>query len=356
MIEMQYNFPLLPGQPEQWRERLRAAVDALDENNFNELRPTFRSNQTALTNAGARWMGTPPERTFLTEGGHHGSLISLMVSGLAGQTIAVDAAAYTGALVQARAMRCPLIGCAVDDEGMVAESLREHCAAEGNRVAAIYVTPTVHNPLGCVASLARREALVAVAREFDLLIVEDDAYGYMEPDAPPTLAKLAPERTFYVRGLSKSYAPGARTGFLVVPERFIPGLSSAIMNSATGSSLVHNRAAVSLVEDGTLDRVIAEKNVEGARRNAAARSLLRNRCWAGARAAWHLWVNLPSHTTPQWFEQRMIEREVAISGGNWFATSKDAPNGFRIALGGEVDAERALEGVARVAEELDRLS
>lgn len=350
---MQYNFPMLPGQPGQWRERLRVAVDALGDDNFDELRPTYRSDLTALSHAGARWMGTPPERTFLTASGHHGSLIALMASGLAGQTIAVDAAAYSGALVQARAMGCPVVGCAMDEEGMLPESLRERCA--GDRIAAIYVTPTVHNPLGFVASLARREALVAVAREFDLLILEDDAYGYMEPEAPPTLAKLAPERTFYVRGLSKSYAPAARTGFLVVPERFVPGMLSAIMNSAAGSSLVHNRAAVSLIEDGTLDRLIAEKNVEGARRNAAARSLLGDRCWPGARAAWHLWVNLPAQTTPQWFEQRMAEREVAISGGNWFAASQDAPNGFRIALGGEVDSARALEGVARVVEELDRL-
>ena len=354
MIEMQYNFPLLPGLPAQWRERLRVAVDALGDDNFDELRPTFRSDQTKLTDVGARWMGTAPERTYLTEGAHHGSLLALMVSGLAGQTIAVDAAAYTGALVQARAMRCPLVGCAIDEEGMLPESLREKCAED--RVAAIYVTPTVHNPLGFVASLARREALVEVAREFDLLIIEDDAYGYMEPAAPPTLAKLAPERTFYVRGLSKSYAPGARTGFLVVPERFLPGMLSVILNSVTGSSLVHNRAAVSLIKDGTLDRVIAEKNAAGTRRNAAARSLLRGRCWPGARAAWHLWVNLPAGTTPQWFEQRMAERGVLISGGNWFAASQDAPNGFRIALGGEVDSARALEGVARVAEELDGVS
>jgi DNA-binding transcriptional MocR family regulator len=354
MIEMQYNYPLLPGLPAQWRERLRAAVDALGDDNFDELRPSYRNDLTALSNAGAKWMGTPAERTFLTASGHHGSLLALMAGGLAGRGIAVDATAYTGGLAQAHALGCPVTGCAMDDEGMLPESLREQCAA--GRIAAIYVTPTVHNPLGFVASLARREALVEVAREFDLLIVEDDAYGYMEPDAPSTLAKLAPERTFYVRGLSKSYAPAARTGFLVVPERFVLGLLSAIMNSAGGSSLVHHRAAVSLIEDGTLDRVIAEKNAEGARRNAAARSLLKDRCWPGARAAWHLWVNLPVGTTPQWFEKRMAEREVLISGGNWFAASKNAPHGFRIALGGEVDSARTLEGVARVAEELDRLS
>lgn len=358
MIEMQYNFPLLAGQPAEWRGRLRAAVDAMGESDFDAMRPTFRSDLSALTDVGAKWMGMPPERTFLTEGGHHGSLIALMASGLAGKPIAVDVAAYTGALEQARAMGCPVVACAVDDEGMVAESLREECvraATAGRPVRMMYCIPTVHNPLGCVAGLARREALVAVAREFDLVIIEDAAYSYMEPQAASPLATMAPERTFYVRGLSKSYAPAARTGFMVAPERFMPMMWVALKNAATGSSLVHARAAVSLIEDGTLERVIAAKNAEGRARNAEARALLGDaNCWAGAKAAWHLWVRLPENVSPQVFEKRMAERGVAISGGNWFAAGADAPNGFRMALGGEVERETCMEGVRLVAEEMGK--
>ncbi len=356
MIEMQYNFPLLPGQPAQWRERLRAAVDALGDEGFDEMRPTFRSDMSRLTEVGAEWMGMPPERTFLTEGGHHGSLLALMASGLAGQAIAVDAAAYTGALEQARAMKCPVVACAVDDEGMVPESLREGCergVAAGVPVRGMYVIPTVHNPLGCVAGLERREALVAVAREFDLTIIEDAAYEFMEPDGPPPIAKLAPERTFYDRGLSKCYAPGARSGFLVAPETFGSGMWTAIKNVVTGASLVHARAASSLIADGTMDAVIAAKNAEGLARNRAARALLPEAsCWAGGQAAWHLWVKLPESVTPMWFEKRMAERGVLLSGGNWFAAGAGAPNGCRVALGGEVDRERCLDGVRLVGEEL----
>jgi DNA-binding transcriptional MocR family regulator len=358
MIEMQYNFPLLPGLPAQWRERLGQAVASLDDTSFDELRPTFRRDQRALTDVAARWMNMPAERTVLTEGGHHGSLLAMLAMGVAGHPIAVDAVAYTGAIEQAKALGSPLVGCAVDGEGMVAESLRERCveaAKAGKPVRAMYVIPTVHNPLGSVASLERREALVAVAREFDLMIVEDDAYAFMAPDAPAPLSALAPERTFYVRGLSKSYAPAARTGFLVVPERFMERVATMLRNSVTGSSLVHARAAVSMIADGTVDRVIAEKNVEGALRNAAARRLLGDVCWPGAAAAWHLWVSLPLHVTPQAFEVRIRERGVLISGGNWFATRDDAPNGVRLALGGEVERERTLEGAALVAETMQAM-
>jgi DNA-binding transcriptional MocR family regulator len=363
MIEMQYNFPLLPEQPAQWRERLKAAVGEMRDDAYDEMRPTFRMSVADIVEVGARWMNMPAERTYLVEGNHQGSLIAKLASGVAGKPIAVDAAAYTGAMEQARALGCPLVAIAVDGEGMVASSLREKCEearAARRPIAATYVIPTVHNPLGSVASLARREELVTVAREFDLGIVEDDAYGYMAPDAPPPIATLAPERTFYIRGLSKSYAPAARTGFIVAPEKFADGMWRAIKNAATGANLPQARASVGLIEDGSLDRIIAEKVVEGRHRNAAARAALlaacgHTHCWDGASAAWHLWVMLPSHVSPQSFEARMAERGVLISGGNWFAADANShlmPNGFRMALGGEVDGARTQRGVDLVAVEL----
>ncbi len=358
MIEMQYNFPLLSGLPAEWRDRLRWAVDALGAEDFDAVRPTFRSPHPELVSVAAHWLQVPEDRLFLTDGAHHGCLIAMMAAGLAGNAIAMDAAAYTGALEQARALGSPIVGCAVDAEGMTAESLRDACKRgreNGAPLAAIFCTVTVHNPLGCTASIGRREEIVAIAREFDLLVIEDDTYGFMEPLAPERLYDLAPERTFYVGSLSKSYVPASRTGFLVAPERFDAGVWAAIKNTATGSSLVHHAAACSLIADGSVDRVIVAKNQEGARRNAAARAVLGDRCWPGARSAWHLWVALPESVTPQAFEAQMREHGVCISGGNWFAACPEAPHGFRMALGGEVDAAVTQRGVELVAAALGRL-
>ncbi len=358
MIEMQYNFPLLPGLPAAWRERLRWAVDELGDDDFDGVRPTFRTERPELTRVAAAWLHLPEERLWLTDGAHHGSLIAMMASGLAGKPIAMDAAAYTGALEQARALASPVVGCAVDAEGMTAEALRGACVRgrdAGRPVEALFATVTVHNPLGCTAPGARREALVEVAREFDLLIVEDDTYGFMEPDAPARLVEMAPERTFYVGSLSKSYVPASRMGFLVAPEGFAGGVAAAVKNTATGSSLPHHVAACSLLADGSVDRVIARKNTEGQYRNEAAREVLGERCWPGARRAWHLWVTLPASVTAQEFEARMKARGVCVSGGNWFAAGEDAPHGFRMALGGEVEAEVVQRGVELVAEALGTL-
>ena len=358
MIEMQYNFPLLPGLAAQWRDRLREAVEGLGAEDYDALRPTFRSPHPGLVKVAANWLRLPADRLFLTDGAHHGCLIAMMAAKLAGRPVALDAAAYTGALEQVRALGCKVVGCAVDTEGMTAASLRTACElgeASGEPVAAIFCTVTLHNPLGGTASLQRREEIVAIAREFDLLLIEDDTYGFMEPDAPARLYDLAPERTFYVGSLSKSYVPASRTGFLAAPESYDAGVWAAIKNTATGSSLVHHVAACSLLADGSVDRVIAAKNEEGARRNAAARAVLGDRCWPGAKAAWHLWVALPEAVSAEAFEARMRRREVCLSGGTWFVAGEGAPHGFRIALGGEVDAAVTRQGVELVSRELNGL-
>jgi DNA-binding transcriptional MocR family regulator len=351
MIEMQYNFPLLVGQGEQWRERLRWAVEQLHPDDADELRPTFRMKRQEHRVVAAKWLGTTPQTTWVVAGGHHGTLVSMMAAGLAGKTVEFDAVSYTGGLEQARMLGCKVVSVAYDGEGMRADSLRAAC--ERGDVAAVYTMPTVHNPLSCVAGLERRLAIVEVAREFDLLILQDDAYGYMEPNAPPSYAVLAPERTFYTRGLSKSYAPATQTGFLIAPERFAAAVDGALKNSTTGTSLVNNIAAMSLVADGTVDRVIAEKLVEGARRNAAAREVLGDAAFPGAKCAWLLWVALPGGITAAEGEARCRESGVLVSGGNWFAVP-GAPetHAVRLGLGGEVEFARMMDGVRVVAEVL----
>jgi DNA-binding transcriptional MocR family regulator len=353
MIEMQYNFPLLAEQGVQWQQRLRAAVEQLHPESAEEMRPTFRMKSTALRGVAAKWLGSEPGTTWIVAGGHHGTLVSMLAAGLAGKTVAFDEVSYTGGLEQARMLGCKVVSVQYDGEGMRADSLRAVCeceAAAGRPVAAVYTMPTVHNPLTCVASLQRRREIVEVARAFDLLILQDDAYGYMEADAPPHYAVLAPERTFYTRGLSKSYAPATQTGFLVAPERFAGAIDGALKNSTTGTSLVNNISALSMVADGTVDAVIAEKIVEGKRRNAAARALLGDAAFPGAEAAWLLWVLLPDGMSAEEAEAACAAKGVLVSGGNWFAAPGVVTRGLRIGLGGEVEFERMMEGVRVVAE------
>jgi DNA-binding transcriptional MocR family regulator len=272
-----------------------------------------------------------------------------MAAGLAGKRVVVEAITYTGFIEQCRMLGVEVTACAMDAEGLRADALREICEkgkAEGRPVAAVFTMPTLHNPVGCVASVERRLAVVEVAREFGLVVIEDDAYGHLHDDPLPNYAKLAPERTFYVRGLSKNFAPVVRTGLMVIPVEYAAEVANVVKQSGSGISRMMAGAATAMLADGTMDRLIAAKRVEGARRQAAARELLGGLEVSAGPNAWHLWVSLPEGLSPEDVERRCEERGVLVSGGNWFAAPGTVvPNAVRLGLGGEVERERALEGV-----------
>ncbi|HEY5381501.1 MAG TPA: PLP-dependent aminotransferase family protein [Acidobacteriaceae bacterium] len=353
MIDLVWNFPLLPGQQETWARYLTAALEESGKGSVESLRPSFRAADAGMRERAARWLEFPADRVWLTCGGHHGTLNALLASGLVGQRVAAEGVSYPGFLDQVRLTKTTVVGCAVDDEGLVPESLREVCARgreEGKPVRGLFTMPTVQNPLGFVTPEKRRQEIVAIAREFELTILEDDAYGFMEEHAPTSYVRLAPERTFYVRGLAKSLAPGARTGFLVAPESAAGAVASSLKCTATGTDVPQNMTALAMCEDGALDALMQAKREEGARRNAAARALLGEGVVApGARCAWHLWIPLAQGIEPADVERAAKDAGVMITNGRACAAGPGFGQGVRVALGGEVERERVLEGVARVA-------
>jgi DNA-binding transcriptional MocR family regulator len=350
MIDLQFNFPMLVGQDVVWAEYVRASLEAQAAEGLAALRPSFRGGgEMRMREIAAAWLGEAVERVALTCSGHHGCLVALMAAGLAGKRVVVEAITYTGFLEQCRMLGVEVTACAMDAEGLCADSLREICVKgkdAGRPVAAVFTMPTLHNPVGCVASVERRRAVVEVAREFGLVVIEDDAYAFLHDDPPVRYATLAPERTFYVRGLSKNFAPVVRTGLMVVPVEYAAAVANAVKQGASGVSRMLAGAAISMLEDGTMDRLIAEKRVEGAARQAAARGLLEGLEVSAGPNAWHLWVSLPEGVSASDVERRCEECGVLVSGGRWFAApGTEVPRAVRLGLGGEVESVRALEGV-----------
>ena len=360
MIDLVWNFPLLEEQAAMWHEHLTVAMAEYGREPVESQRPSFRTVETKLARArGETWLGFPAMRTWITCGGHHGTLNALLASGLAGERVAVERRdSYPGLLDQCKMLtRTEVVACAIDDGGLIPEcaarGMREG-SREGRPITGLMTMPTVQNPMGFVTPLARREEIAAIARGFDLKIIEDDAYGFMEADAPPNYAVLAPERTFYVRGLAKSFSPAVRTGFLVAPESVEAAMMMSLKNTATGTDVLQNMAALAMCEDGTVDRVMEHKRAEGAIRNREARVLLGAATAPGAQSAWHVWVRLREGVGGRAVVDAMKKVDVLVSPGDSSAAAPEYGRGIRLALGAEIKRERTLEGVARVAEYLRR--
>jgi DNA-binding transcriptional MocR family regulator len=207
--------------------------------------------------------------------------------------------------------------------------------------------------MGWVTGLKQRQQLVAIARTYDLLIIEDAAYAFLAQQPPVPLAMLAPERTVYISGLSKSVATGLRIGFVVAPRPWVPKIERAIRATTWNTPGVMTAIACGWIDDGTVTRLEAEKRQDAMRRQSMAREILTGLQCSGHPASYFLWVNLPEETRADRVTMALLQENIAVSTAEPFATSEQIPHAIRLALGSvklEV-LEVALKTVRRVIED-----
>ena len=140
-----------------------------------------------------------PENILIANGS--GNALSLAFSTFVdiGDPIITEAPTFSGTLNTIRRHGAEIHGVPVDDDGIVTSAVREvleKLRAEGRRCKLIYTIVNFQNPSGPTMSLERRKELVALAAEFETLILEDDAYGELrfEGHTHPVALRAGPER------------------------------------------------------------------------------------------------------------------------------------------------------------------
>jgi len=141
-----------------------------------------------------------------------------------GDVVVAEGPTYPGVVpcfnaVQADVRHVPLDADGLDPEQV--EATLDELAREGLRAKYLYTIPTFQNPGGCTTSLARRERLVDIAQERDLLILEDNPYSLLRYEGEPvaTLRSLdRHERVAYLGTFSKIFSPGVRVGWIEAPR------------------------------------------------------------------------------------------------------------------------------------------
>ncbi|HLK23490.1 MAG TPA: PLP-dependent aminotransferase family protein [Caulobacteraceae bacterium] len=290
--------------------------------------------------AGARWLAETANfadidwrRLIVTAGAQQAIAIALLAAARPGTPLIVEAATFSGIKTLAASFGYELIGAALDAEGLTPEAL-DSAAARGARVA--YVQP-LQNPTGRLMGLERRRAIVEVARRRDLMLIEDDLYApYASELERPPLALLAPERTFYVAGLSKSLAPGLRVGYCAPPvggdwqERCTGALRALAFGPPSFGALV----ATQWIEDGSAQTILDGHRRELARRTAAALDLLGDRVARPPNAsATHLWAPM-SEIAAERAAARALRERVEVTPPSAPIVAASAGHGLRLCLGG----------------------
>jgi 2-aminoadipate transaminase len=282
-----------------------------------------------------------PDNFLLTNGSSHALSLAISMFVDIGDPVILEAPTFSGTLVGLRRHGAELHGVPVDDEGIVIEAVREKLdmlKAQGRRCKLIYTMPTFHNPAGPTATLERRKALIALAREHETLILEDDAYGDLrfEGEFIPSLYALDDSGIVIRSGtFSKILGAGMRLGWLLAPQEMIPTLQG--FNFGGGVAPFTSRVATYYMRDHMADHVKVLIDVYRNKRDAMLQGL--NETLEGTDAeiskpagGFFIWIKLPTGTDREKLGQLAREAGVGVVPGTAFMPNGGGEDHIRLAF------------------------
>ncbi len=276
----------------------------------------------------------------------------------AGDTVIVEEATYGGSLTRFRRLGVEMVSLKVDDDGLSTEHLATILAelkARNVRPKFLYTIPTVQNPTGTVLGLERRQQLLRLAEEFDLMIFEDDCYADLQwtGERPPAIKALDESgRVVYCGSFSKSVAPALRVGYIVadwpVMRRLLP-LKTDGGNGALEQMLLAEYAPAHFeAHVGALQKTLKRKcdtMIAALQEQFGAAAEFRV-----PKGGIFIWITLPVSVDTSKLAAAAIQEGVAINpGAEWSTDPESGRNSLRLCFGSP-SLQTIRDGVARLAE------
>lgn len=277
----------------------------------------------------------------LTNGGTPALTVALMTACQPGSIVATEATGLHVMLPLASYLGVRVVGVAIDEFGIVPDALEKAC--QQNTIRAIFMMPNAIGPTAFVMDESRRNAIVDIARKYDLIIIEDDALGPLPVNRLPPFQALAPERTLYITSFTKPVMSGLRTGYLVAPVRLLPAVENRqLVTNWTATPIVAEIAA-RWIEDGTCLELLDWQRSALARRHKLVARTLKGFSYRSHPQSLHIWLPLPPNVPEDDFVIHAHKQGVAVARGSAFAISETQP-AVRISVGSttEEDLQRGL--------------
>ncbi|MEW6662016.1 MAG: PLP-dependent aminotransferase family protein [Bacillota bacterium] len=278
-----------------------------------------------------------------------------------GDTVIVEDPTYIGTIQTLESFEARLVGVPLDNQGMQLDLLEEKLAAlqtQGIIPKFIYTIPNFQNPSGQTMSLERRRGLLEIAARYQLLVVEDDAYGCLRyaGEPIPLLAALdSEERVVHLGTFSKIFSPGIRLGWLVGPADLAEKVVLFKQCSDQCSSTLGQIMAVEYGRRGLIDKQIAItieslKIKKEETLKALAFNLGDIAEWTLPEGGFYTWVTLKKQIDTLAALPQALERyQVAYVAGPSFYADRKGSNQLRVCFS-QPKASQINEGIRRLAQ------
>ncbi|MBI5310236.1 MAG: PLP-dependent aminotransferase family protein [Actinobacteria bacterium] len=301
-----------------------------------------------------------PDDVVVTTGGQQ--VIDLVTRTLVdpGDTIIAEAPTYPGAVPSFSSFQANVVQIDFDENGMKIDVLEETLARldrEGITPKFIYTIPTFQNPGGVTMSLERRQRLVEIAQERELLVLEDNPYGMLRYSGEPlpTLRELdGGEFVMYLGTFSKILSPGIRVGWLEAPAPVLAKVNIAKQAAdLCPSSLSQYLVATYFQQADWRDYVKTACAIYVKRRDAMLGALERyfppEATWTKPEGGLFIWATLPEVINTTDLLAKALSANVAFVPGEGAYLDGRGGNSMRLNFSG-VDEDQIVEGVRRIGE------
>ncbi|MGH2992104.1 MAG: PLP-dependent aminotransferase family protein, partial [Solirubrobacterales bacterium] len=306
----------------------------------------------------AEEMEPDPEDIIVTTGGQQA--IDLVCKTLVdpGDPVICEGPTYPGAVPVLSSYEADTHQIEMDADGMRIDELEarlDRLELEGRRPKFIYSVPSFQNPAGVTLSAERRRRLVALAREREVLVVEDNPYGLLrfEGDPLPPLYQLdGGDYVLYIGTFSKILSPGIRLGWCVAPppvmEKIVLGKQAADLCTSTLSQYF---VIEYFAEGRWREYVDSLVGIYRSRRDAMLEALERyfpsQARWTRPAGGLFVWATLPDYIDTGDLLAKALRDNVAFVPGA--AAFVDGPGSSSMRLNFSGSDEGAIrEGIRRI--------
>ncbi|HEV7182922.1 MAG: PLP-dependent aminotransferase family protein [Leifsonia sp.] len=258
-----------------------------------------------------------------------------------GDVVLAEGPSYVTAMVIFRSYQAEVDHVPMDEHGLIPEALREHIArlkSAGRKVKFLYTIPTFHNPAGVTLSWERRLEILEIARENDILVLEDNPYGllYFGERPPAALRSVERDGVVYLGTFSKTLAPGFRVGWALAPhairEKLILANEAAVLSPSSFSQLVvseYLRDADWKAQIDTFRGVYRERKETII---SALEEHLPELSWTNPNGGFYVWLTLPAHLDSKAMLPRAVTELVAYTPGTAFYADGNGRQNIRLSF------------------------
>jgi 2-aminoadipate transaminase len=253
-----------------------------------------------------------------------------------------------------------------DEKGMKVELLPEiieKANKQGKKIKFIYTIVNFHNPLGCDLSVERRKKLLEIAEEHNLVILEDDPYGYVRFDGedPPTIYSMdTTGRVLFACSFSKILAPGTRVAWCVGDSELIRKMTVFKQGVDVCSSVVAQAMVYEYCRLGHLDAFLPKIVDHYRKKRDAMEEAFRTYLpedqvrYQTPKGGFFYWLETPNVQAKELFD-KAIEKKVAFVLGEPFYPNGGGAHNFRMCFT-FASPEQTEEGISRLGDAIRELT